>query len=83
MATSLHERIRKARQDYGMSQAELARRVNLSANAMNKIESGKTPYPGILQVLAIAEHLKVSLDYLTGRKDDPSIKQRTVAVAQP
>jgi transcriptional regulator with XRE-family HTH domain len=52
---------------YGMSQAELARRIGISATAMNQIESGKTPDPGVLKVQAIADVLQVSVDALLGR----------------
>ena len=37
MSESIGARIRKARVKYGMSQAELARRIKVSLNAMNKI----------------------------------------------
>jgi DNA-binding XRE family transcriptional regulator len=45
MSELLVDRIRKARIRYGMSQAELARRIKVSLNTMNKIEAGETPDP--------------------------------------
>jgi transcriptional regulator with XRE-family HTH domain len=69
MTEKLGERIRKARERYGMSQAELARRIHISKNSMNMIESGKTPDPSALKVKAIADTLRVSTDYLLGRED--------------
>jgi transcriptional regulator with XRE-family HTH domain len=72
MAESLGDRIRKVRDRYGMSQAELARRIKISKQALYQIESNKTPDPGVLKVKAIADVLGVSLDYLTGRKDEES-----------
>jgi transcriptional regulator with XRE-family HTH domain len=53
-----------------MSQAELARRIGVSKNAMNEIEMNKTLNPGALQVKAIATALRVSTDYLLGLEDD-------------
>ena len=72
MAEQLGDRIRKARERYGMSQAELARRVKVSKQTMYEIERNKTLDPGILKVLAIAKILRVSVDALVGLKDKDS-----------
>jgi transcriptional regulator with XRE-family HTH domain len=72
MAESLGDRIRKAREIYGMSQAELARRIKISKQALYQIESNKTPDPGVLKVKAIADVLKVSVDALLGRETEES-----------
>jgi len=72
MAESLGDRIRKARELYGMSQAELARRIKISKQALYQIESNKTPDPGVLKVKAIADVLKVSVDALLGRETEES-----------
>jgi transcriptional regulator with XRE-family HTH domain len=53
-----------------MSQAELARRIGVSATTLNQIESGKTPDPGILKITAIALALRVRMDYLTGLTEE-------------
>jgi transcriptional regulator with XRE-family HTH domain len=70
MAESLGDRIRKAREHYGMSQAELARRIGISKQAMYQMESNRTPDPGALKIKAIASNLRVSTDYLLGLSDD-------------
>jgi transcriptional regulator with XRE-family HTH domain len=70
MSETVGERIRKARVKYGMSQAELARRVGLSFNAMNRIERGDTPDPRASRIRAIADVLHVSTDYLLGKKTE-------------
>ena len=72
MAKQLGDRIRQAREQYGMSQAELARRVKVSKQTMYEIESNKTLDPGVLKVLAIAKILRVSVDALVGLKDKDS-----------
>jgi transcriptional regulator with XRE-family HTH domain len=72
MTELLGDRIRKARIRYGMSQAELSRRVEISKNAMNLIETNKTTDPAASIVKAIADVLQVSTDYLLGRKDEDS-----------
>ena len=68
MAELLGDRIRKARELYGMSQAELSRRVKISKQAMYQIEANITTDPGVLKVKAIADVLHVSVDALLGRK---------------
>jgi transcriptional regulator with XRE-family HTH domain len=72
MSELLGARIRKARIRYGMSQAELARRIKVSLNTMNKIEAGETPDPRASRIKAIADVLGVSADYLLGREGEDS-----------
>ena len=70
MQDTLGTRIREARQRYGMSQAELARRIGISAVAMNQMELGETD-PRASRIAAIAETLHVSTDsLLLGRKGE-------------
>ena len=69
MEDRLGDRVRHTRARYGMAAAELARRVGISRNQLYMIESNKTPDPGALTVLAIAEVLGVSTDFLlTGKR---------------
>jgi transcriptional regulator with XRE-family HTH domain len=75
------ERIRTLRERQGMSQAALARALGASVNAINYIEGGSTRAPHIDRLIAIADLFDVSLDYLVGRTDDPSLRPR-VARAQ-
>jgi transcriptional regulator with XRE-family HTH domain len=64
MDEQLGDRIRKAREDYGMSAAKLAERVGITRQHLYMIESGRTLDPGALTVTAIAEVLGVSTDAL-------------------
>jgi transcriptional regulator with XRE-family HTH domain len=59
----LGSRIRKAREHVDISQAELARRIGISNNAMNAIEAGDTD-PRASRIVAIAQELGVSTDAL-------------------
>jgi transcriptional regulator with XRE-family HTH domain len=79
MTALLGDRIRTARERYGMSQAELARRIKVSKQTMYQIESNKTPDPGALKVKAIADVLRVSTDYLLGRTNEET--QASVSVS--
>jgi transcriptional regulator with XRE-family HTH domain len=59
----LGTRIRKAREHVNISQAELARRIGISKQAMNAIEGGATD-PRASRIVAIAQVLGVSTDTL-------------------
>ena len=59
----LGTRIRKAREQARMSQAELARRIGISSTSMNAIEGGHTD-PRASRIVAIARELGVSTDTL-------------------
>jgi transcriptional regulator with XRE-family HTH domain len=67
MEETLGDRIRIARTRVRMTQADLARRISISATAMNAIEMGTTD-PRASRIPALAEVLSVSTDYLLGRK---------------
>jgi transcriptional regulator with XRE-family HTH domain len=69
----LGTRIRKARERADISQAELARRIGISKNAMNAIEAGATD-PRASRIVAIAQELGVSTDALLLGK--PAIVKR-------
>lgn len=59
------KRIVKLRESKGWSQRELAKRVNLNASVMNRIEAGDRPVRDY-EISAIAGALDVSTDYLLG-----------------
>lgn len=81
MAESLGDRIRKTRERYGMSQAELARRIKVSKQTMYQIESNKTPDPGVSRIIAIASVLGVSTDYLLLGREAEDVELEAAAVA--
>ena len=57
------ERLTKAREAAGLSQAELARRVRMSPITINKWEHGEAP-EYVYTFLTLSKVLDVSLDYL-------------------
>jgi len=65
----LGTRIASLRQGYGLSQAELARRLHISASAIGMYEQGRRePSVGIL--IAMAQEFGVTLDYLLSGHPD-------------
>jgi len=60
---TLGDRIRKARTNAGLDQAELAEKVGVSRQAVGSWERGRT-VPSLPQSRSLAETLAVSLDWL-------------------
>jgi transcriptional regulator with XRE-family HTH domain len=73
----LGQRIREVRERQGMSQVALARALGASINAINMLEMGSTQAPHIDRLVAIADILGVSLDYLAGRTENPTPPKNT------
>ena len=73
MEMKFAERLKKLREDLGISQRELARRAGISSAMISLYEAGKkSPTIDVLMKLAVV--LEVSADYLLGLTDDPSPK---------
>jgi len=60
---ALGERIREARKNKGITQLDLAEKVQISASYMSDIEMGKTNF-GVETLMRISEELQVSTDWL-------------------
>jgi transcriptional regulator with XRE-family HTH domain len=73
---TLGDRIRQARERVGLSQIELARRIGLSKNAMNSIETGDAD-PRASRIVAIAQELGVSTDALLLDKQATRSREHT------
>lgn len=58
----------------GITQQELANAVGLKKSAISMIERGERA-ASIEIICALADHLSVSIDYLTGRTDNPEINR--------
>lgn len=65
------DRMRQLREAHGWSQAELGRRSGVGQSTINRLESGETPNPRSVYVLA--EALQTTAEYLMGRTDDSSV----------
>lgn len=70
MEQTIGQRVRLARERRGMTQAELARRVEASVNAINMLEQGKIWDPRASRIIGIARVLKVRAGYLLGLEDE-------------
>ncbi len=79
---TLGSRIRKARERADISQAELARRIGISKNAMNAIEAGDSD-PRASRIVAIAQELGVSTDALLLGKPAAGKREHKLPVTRP
>ena len=68
-------RIRKLRAEKGMSQAELARRLDVTRSSVNAWESGLSA-PTIQYVAAMTRLFHVSADYLLGTESEYTLSLR-------
>lgn len=73
------QRLKELRDYYGMTQAEVAVHVNLSAAAVGNYERGARE-PGIEELILLADFFNVSLDYLVGRIDKPSVSEKKTKI---
>jgi transcriptional regulator with XRE-family HTH domain len=64
--TTIGERVKAAREKQGIHQAELARRLGCSVNALSMLEKNAITDPRASRIIGIAEVLQVSADYLLG-----------------
>ena len=67
--SSIGERIKKSRNDRGLSLRELATKVELSASFLSQIEQGKAS-PSIENLKKIANYLEVKVSYLIEEEDE-------------
>jgi transcriptional regulator with XRE-family HTH domain len=63
-------RLRRAREEAGLSLRELSRRLELSASALSQIETGKSR-PSVKTLYAIVSELGISLDELFANRATP------------
>lgn len=61
--------LRAAREQKGLSQAELAEKAGLQPSAVSHFETGRRA-PSFDNLRALADALAVTIDYLTGRQEE-------------
>ena len=66
-------RMKELRTRFGLSQARLARQLNIAQSALNRYERNESAIPDSA-LLKYADFFDVSLDYIFGRCDEPQGK---------
>jgi len=72
----LGTRLRERRTQAGWSQQEVAQRAGIIQRDLSRLERGEKGALWAETLRRLAEALNVSLDYLTGRTDDPRPPKR-------
>ncbi len=67
MSEKFEDRLRKTRQERGLSQTDLAKRAGFQPSAISHFETG-TRSPSFENLRRLADALGVSIDYLLGRQ---------------
>src|SRR6516162_1806390 len=76
------ERISLVRRRLGLTQQELAKRMGIAQTEIHRLETGLVKDPHMSRVVALANKLGVSTDWLLGRQDvvveppSPAAKRR-------
>lgn len=68
------ERIKELRRKHGMTQAALGKIIGVTRDSIYTYEKGIN-YPEVRNLITLADHFGVSLDYLIGRTDNPEINR--------
>ena len=68
---NLAVQFKKIRTEKGLTQKQVADGINIAEQAYQRYEYGRT-VPSALILIALADYLDVSLDYIVGRSDDPA-----------
>jgi transcriptional regulator with XRE-family HTH domain len=71
--TTFNERLKLLRKQKNLTQVNMAEVLNITDRQYQLYEYGKS-FPEFKGLLFIADYFDVSLDYLTGRSDDPERK---------
>ena len=66
------ERLKELRTSRRLYQRELAEQLGISIRGYQCYETGEHE-PGVKKLIALADYYNVSIDYLVGRTDDPSM----------
>ena len=66
------ERLKELRTSRRLYQRELAELLGISIRGYQCYETGEHE-PGVKKLIALADYYNVSIDYLVGRTDDPSM----------
>mgnify|MGYP002562556839 CR=1 FL=1 len=71
---TLAEQLKKIRAEMGFTQKQVADGIGIAEQAYQRYEYGRT-VPSALVLISLADYFGVSLDYLTGRTDNPKINK--------
>jgi transcriptional regulator with XRE-family HTH domain len=75
LMAKLKDRLREIRKKHKLTQKDMGNFLNISESAYGYYEQGRND-PSIESLRKIAEHFEVTVSYLTGDSDDPSLDKK-------
>ena len=69
----VYRRVRDLREDCDKTQKEIAQMLNMQVTVYQRYERGERELP-LWAAIKLADHYKVSLDYLVGRTEEKKIR---------
>ena len=69
MEINLHERLRALRKEKKETQVQIAAAIGITEQHYQRLERGAS-LPNLENTWKLADHFKVSMDYLAGRTDE-------------
>ena len=66
--------LKEQREKAGLTQVELAKRLNITERQYQRLEAGDS-WPRFKTLIALADFFAVSIDYLVGRTDNPQVNR--------
>lgn len=67
-------RIKELRLSHGATQKTFASELHLTPSTIWNYENAKR-FPKLINLVSIADHFDISVDYLVGRTDNPKIRK--------
>lgn len=67
-------KLKELRKKRGITQLKLSLELNMTQNTISRYENGERE-AGYNELIKIADYFDVSIDYLLGRTDNPSISR--------
>ena len=67
------KRIKDLREDNDLTQTEIAHLLGIQQTVYSRYERGYQTIP-LEHLITLADHYRVSLDYLTNRSDEPNMR---------
>ena len=72
---NLPDSLRRFRKDFNLTQKAVADSIGMRDTAYSRYERGERE-PAYKQLIKLADTYNISLDYLVGRSDNPSLQKK-------
>jgi transcriptional regulator with XRE-family HTH domain len=74
-SSTFSERLKELRTSKGLTMQQLGANIDATKATISNFENGQKK-PSLDMLIKLADYFDVSIDYLTGRTDDPKLHQK-------